>query len=121
MTGLVDYCEDCALPSDLGKKCRTCYAKWSRRLWADIPRWLKELREIAVALNKTPQSQRKAIATTALGGEPDVVIAGKAAELLAAVKRAQEGPYGEQLNASLQAIQNAGEEKGRKASASEVD
>lgn len=114
------FCEDCGLRSDLGNKCRPCYAKWSRRLWADIPRELAKLNEVGKELNKTPQPLRKAIASLALGHQGEQ-LSGKPQELLKRIKAVLEGPYKENLEACLQAIRSAGEEKARRASATEVD
>ena len=115
------FCEDCGIRSDLGKKCRTCYAQWSRRLWADIPARLRELREVCLDLDKLAQSQRKAVAAFCLNKPPEVTIAGRAVEVVKDVKRAIEGPYGEQLLARLQAIHNASQDKGSKTRGGEVD
>lgn len=109
------FCQDCGLRSDLGLKCRPCYAKWSRRLWADIPKHLASLTEVAKELNKLPQGLRKSVAAHGLQLAPGTSLTGKPAELLAKVKRCIEGPYGEQLLAKLQAIHNASDEKGQKA------
>ena len=103
------FCQDCGIPSDLGNKCRPCYAKWARRLWADIPRELQALREIANELNRLDPRTRKAIALQGLGKGSSDPVRGSAAELLLRVHKAMEGPYGEQLAMKLQAITNAAE------------
>jgi hypothetical protein len=85
---------------------------------------MAELTDVARELNKLPDVTRKAIAAIALGKKADVKLVGKGAECCAAVKRALEGPYGEQLLSKLQAIHNAVEtsdSKGRKAIGVEVD
>lgn len=109
------FCEDCGIRSDLSQKCRSCYAKWSRRLWADIPARLAEMSHIAKELAKLDQTTRKAVASAGLGKEPGMRLEGRGAEVLVQLKRALEGPYGEQLSAKLQAITNASVEKGAKA------
>lgn len=106
------FCEDCGIRSQLGSKCRDCYAKWSRRLWADIPGRLAELTAIARALNATPQGMRKAIARVGRGEVLRMTFSGKDAELIASIKRCLEGPYRENLQNKLQAIIDAPAEKG---------
>jgi hypothetical protein len=120
MTDDRPFCKECGLRSDIGDKCRECYAKWSRRLWADIPRELAVLTDVAKRLAKLPQAVRKNVAGLALK-QPGDALSGSAAELLAAIKRCIEGPFGEQLLAKLQAIHSASEEKARKAAGAEVD
>lgn len=103
------FCQDCGIPSDLGNKCRSCYAKWDRRNWADVPRELAALTRIAVDLNKADPRTRKAVALQGLGKGSADPVRGQAAELLLRVHKAMEGPYGEQLAMKLQAIANAAE------------
>lgn len=114
------FCEDCGLRSDLGNKCRECYAKWSRRLWADIPRELAKLNEVGKELNRTAQPLRKEIAAQALGHKGEA-LTGKPQELLKRVKAVLEGPYKENLEACLQAIRSANDEKARRAASTEVE
>jgi len=105
-------CEDCGLRSDLGNKCRACYAKWSRALWSDIPMEQERLAIVSRALNVMAQPERKAIANAALGGKS----AGVNQELLKRLQKVLKGPFGPQLESCLQAIWNAPEETGAKAS-----
>ena len=115
------FCQDCGLRSDLGLKCRECYAKWSRRLWADIPRELAKLNEVGRELNKTAQPLRKEIASQALGYMGGPQLSEKPQDLLKRVKAVLEGPYKENLEACLQAIRSANDEKARRAASTEVE
>lgn len=105
------FCQDCGLRSDLGLKCRSCYAKWSRNLWSDIPMHQERLAIVSRMLNAMHQGERKALANAALGGKSS----GVNQDHLKRLKKVLEGPFGPQLESCLQAIWNAPEETGAKA------
>lgn len=111
-------CEDCGNVSDLGMKCRPCYAQWSKLLWQDVPQRQVELLEIARELNAAPVHVRLAIAN----GRP-ASLAGSHAALYLRIKAALDGPFKAELEVTLSAIRTAStlEPKGRRTASSEVE
>lgn len=101
-------CEDCGNGTDLGHKCRSCYARWSALLWQDIPSHHAELEMVARQLNIIGDGDRKRIADMAMG-HGSGRIDGRIAELYAIVKRVIAGPFGPSLEVALQAIRSASE------------
>lgn len=115
-------CEDCGNGTDLGHKCRACYAQWRRLVWQDIQRAHGELVLVAKQLNIIGDGERRLIADVALG-KTTGRISGRSADLFLIVKRVLDGPYGPQLTMKLQAIVNVESDgkKGRKPSSKEID
>lgn len=113
-------CEDCGNVSDLGRKCRPCYAVWKRLLWQDIPRRARELRDVNAELNKAPPHIAKAIAN----GDP-ANLQGVFAMLYVRVNAVLTGPFKAEMEGKLSAIRVAAsaetKSRGRNSAAAEVE
>lgn len=104
-------CEDCGMPTDLGFKCRACYARWQRELWRDIPReharLLRTLRELHAY---TPKTERAEIAKHALDSKGAPLSDSAKAllgDVLACMKRGDDdraGPFDENMRIQLRGI-----------------
>lgn len=95
-------CEDCGKPTDLGSKCRACYAQFQALLSQEHPRHLRELHATCKALRAHPL--RKNIAVTAEGGGSAGVLSRDAAELCSQVRRVLAGPFGQSMHGLVKAI-----------------
>jgi hypothetical protein len=116
-------CEDCRNPTDMGLKCRACYAEWKRKLWADIPDRHAELLQASKRLSKLPDATKRAVAFHA-NGYTNLPLSGEAAEVLAVVKRVLAGPFSDSMERMCEAIRvkDSTDEKGaRRSSRDEVN
>jgi hypothetical protein len=104
-------CEDCGNKTDLGHKCRACYAQWKRLLWQDLPTAQRELTTLAKELNKVPASVRKDIADLVLGHTVQKPLGASHAQLLTRVFACVAGPMGGSMEMKLHAIRNATEKE----------
>jgi hypothetical protein len=102
-------CESCGNKTDLGHKCRACYAQWKRNLWADLPKAHAQLLALAKELNKAPDSVRKDIADLVLGFPIQKPLGGPHAQLLTRVWDCIQGPMGGAMEMRMHAIRNATE------------
>lgn len=102
-------CEDCGNKTDLGHKCRACYAIWKRELWKDLPKAHAQLLALAKDMNKAPDSVRKDIADLVLGFPIQKPLGGSHAQLLTRVWDCIQGPMGGSMELRCHAIRNATE------------
>jgi hypothetical protein len=97
-------CGDCGNATDLGFKCRACYAAWSRSLWADVPREHRRLLALSRALHKHPG--RREIARHLLDGTGDA-LTGEERDLLALARECLIGPFKENVEAFMKGLVSA--------------
>jgi hypothetical protein len=106
MSSPAGLCEDCGMPSDLGRKCRGCYSQWSRLLWQDAPRQHALLLGTCRRLLEQPWGSQRAIADVA-AGRGRSGLTGREAEIYGDVRKVLAGPFEPSLEHLLKAIRNS--------------